>query len=221
MFASSTSGSSAHHKENVEENNSLKRYTESPARAEAKQPRNQELVEAAPSSSRTLAGNRKRPAETDSSADDFFGFGGQEKTLKATGTLGRSRTPVSMEEEDIFGFGPADESVNKQLSKARPNTQVSISDDEDVPVGSRPQQEIKTGGVEPIQKLRKEIQLVPAFQLTKKTNRIDTSLVNSTHSDGHLDSTGFIGKVCIAFIMYSTYRYRYDILSSVNKIKDK
>jgi hypothetical protein len=113
---------------------------------------------------------------------------------------------VSVEEEDIFGFGPADESVNKQLSRARPNTQVSISDDEDVPVASCPRQEIKTGGVEPIQKLRKEIQLVPAFQLTKKTNRTDTSLVHSTHSDGHLDSTGFIGKVCIAFIMYSTYR---------------
>jgi hypothetical protein len=152
-----------------------------------------------------LAGNRKRPAETDSSADDFFGFGGQEK-MKATGTLARGRTPVSVEEEDIFGFGPAVESVNKQLSKARPNTQVSISDDEDVPVASRTQQEIKTGGLEPIQKLRKEIQLVPAFQLTKKTTRTDTSLVNSTHSDGHLDSTGFIGKVCIAFIMYSTYR---------------
>jgi hypothetical protein len=201
MFASSTSGSSAHHKENLEEMNSPKRITESPVRAGAKQPRSQELVQPVPSSSRMIAGGRKRHAETKSNEDDFFGFGGQEK-IKATGTQGKSRIPVNVEEEDIFGFGPAEERVSKQLSIARPGPQVMIFDDEDVPAASRPQQEIKTGGVELIQKARKETPLVPAFQLTKKTNMADSSLVNSTRSDGHLDSTGFIGKVCIAFIMF-------------------
>jgi len=208
MFASSTSGSSDQHKENLVERNSQNGSTESPALSSEKQSQSHKCVQPPPANSRTVPvpGTRKRQAEeTDNSSDDFFSFGGIEKK---PATQSRSLASACVDEEDIFGFGPPEENLSKHVAKAKPSRLDISSDDEDAPKANPPQQKIETDSGS-FQKTTKETKLipVPAFSPAKQTNRTDISLANSSHSDRHLDATGFIGKVCNRYFYYLQYRY--------------